>query len=181
MQRALVLFGSLLSACAQPSAAPAPAPSPTSGVRRSGELEVRFDEPRGMTVVRVVPPTPLEAGRTHLLAGATYPGRQARPPEEVLLGLQRSGPEWRYESCRRMAWLADGTVVHEGELSRDTQLGGGSLIEIVTVGVPFAAVGRLGGAARVEVVLCGETIALGDGERSLLRALVGHLATSAAK
>jgi hypothetical protein len=170
--RTLTLLTLLLAAC--PTRPPAPAPTPSSGSGPAPELEVRFDDARNETLVRIVAPAALE-GAT-LLAGATYAGRTiAARPETVLLGVRHVGGEWRYEGCAAVQFLRDGARAAEVPCSRDAQIGGGKLTEIISAAVPFDLARSLASAGRVAMRLCRTEHALSDAEQAALRRFVQHL------
>jgi hypothetical protein len=170
--RTLTLLTLLLTACSTGSSPPAEPTPPTAG--SAPALEVRFDEAKGETMVRLVAPPSTEG--TTLLAGATYSGRSiATRPEMVLLGVRHVGADWRYQGCSAVQLLRDGVKVAEVPCSRDAQIGGGKLTEIVSAAVPFELAQALASAARVAMRICNEEHALSDAERASLRRFVQHL------
>jgi hypothetical protein len=165
----LVGASAILLGCHTPSG---PATAQRS---RSARVEVRYDRARDETLVRITPLRPPAGERPSLIAGGTYRGQSPSAPEQVIFGFERTGPSFRYESCTTMIIGGDGQRLVEVAVSRDAQIGGGRLTEVLTAGVPFAAVKALSTFSRVTITLCGDTLVLSPEELESLRQFVRSL------
>ena len=178
MLAAFTCVGSL-AGCSAGTAGPPPVSgaAPAAGEQRPGAVDVRFDQERGLSTVRIKPPTPLiSGGRPALFAGTSFIGRRLTKRGSVLLGFQSAGKVWRFEGCRAMGIWADGVPLGEKEITRDTQLGTGQLTEFVSGFVSPREMELLAASSRVTVKLCGQELNISEAEQRLIKLFVLQLA-----
>ncbi len=175
----VVLFGAgSLWGCAAPAAESAPVGvAPALVEQKPGVVEVRFDQARGLTTVRITPPSPLlSGGRPALFAGTSFLGRRLTRRGSVLFGFQSTGKSWRFAECQQMALSADGVSLGVKQITRDTQLGAGQLTEFVSGFVSPREMNLLAAASRVTVKLCQQEMNLPEAELRLIKLFVLELA-----
>jgi hypothetical protein len=138
------------------------------------EIKIQYDKFKDMTVVSTDPKRTKIGTKLHptLTLLGTYPSQIPSTPKICELGFILTNPSWAYLDCHHLDCLVDGSPVKLPPSKHHGTVGKGSVLEQVSVWVPFSITEQLSKSQKVEFKLCNTEFTLTKEEMQDLRTFV---------
>jgi hypothetical protein len=138
------------------------------------EIEIIYDRFKNTAVVRTKSGTARGTEKQPaLVLFGIYDGQTpTRPTGECSIGFVLESPSWVYLDCHSVDCLVDGSPVQLPPSKHRGIVGGGYVLENISIIVPFSIVEQLSKSEKVKFKLCATEFTLGKSEMEDLRTFV---------